>query len=185
LTGKAASDIVYGGAGDDTIDVTVTLDAAAVDKGAAEIYGGAGDDVITVTLGAKSTGDTFTFSVFGGEGADEIDASADQYGATINGGAGNDTIIASDTTGQTLTGGAGKDTFVFTAGNFDATTEVTTITDFSADDLIKGVAAAFDFDDDVVQVGSAVTVDLDGDGNYDVILENVKLDTLTADNFAV
>lgn len=81
--------IIYGGAGNDTIQYSGT--------GSATIYGDEGDDVIT--------GGGQADLIYGGPGADTI------YGLAgddiIDGGAGNDTL---------LDGGAGNDTFIFTEG---------------------------------------------------------------------
>ncbi|MBO9449020.1 hypothetical protein J7426_02045 [Tropicibacter sp. R16_0] len=96
----------YGGVGNDSL--------YGVDG--SELYGGAGDDVLT-----SASGDAGTYSTdaFGGEGNDRILA----YSGKADGGAGEDTLIASvpenfaDDIGRiTLTGGDGVDRFGFVTG---------------------------------------------------------------------
>jgi hypothetical protein len=100
--GGDVGQIIYGGAGDDTLNGTGVNDI---------IYGGSGNDTIK---GNNNGGDT----IYGGSGND-----------TINGNNGNDTIIGGFGADY-LTGGNGDDRFVYLsvadshAGQFD------TITDF-------------------------------------------------------
>jgi len=80
---------VHGGEGDDTLTVYGF---------APQVYGGDGDDLITVT-----SSDSNGLLVEGGEGDDIIDASAVEDGR-LNGGAGNDLIIAKGGGGPSGTG---------------------------------------------------------------------------------
>ncbi|MBR1131646.1 VCBS domain-containing protein [Bradyrhizobium iriomotense] len=99
--GGSVSQIVYGGAGDDTLNGTGVNDT---------IFGGSGDDTIKGNNGADL--------IYGGSGQDTIDGSNE-----------NDTIIGGFGADQ-LTGSNGDDVFVYLsavdsrAGRFD------TITDF-------------------------------------------------------
>jgi VCBS repeat-containing protein len=101
--GGDVSQIIYGGAGDDTLNGTGVNDI---------IYGGSGND----TIKGNNGDDT----IYGGSGSD-----------TINGSNGNDTIIGGFGADH-LTGGNGDDRFVYLsvadshAGRFD------TITDFTS-----------------------------------------------------
>lgn len=99
-----------------------------------------------------------TLNVKGGSAADTITLAG--Y-ATVNAGAGNDTIIVSKD-GGILTGGAGNDTFNVKAavatGVTEATSILTTITDLTAGDKIDlGVAGGSKFGATKVALGETVT----------------------------
>ena len=109
---------VYTGAGDDTIDYTVTGDQTRRLRVA--VYAGAGDDAVTLDAG-DVTG-RFAFAAFGASGDDTLAATVGGVAAggvaavTLNGGRGNDTVSA-DAAGEidgylavTLTGSFGTDT---------------------------------------------------------------------------
>jgi len=106
-TSEAGSASIYGGGGNDTI---------TINSGTGGIWGGAGADSIVL----NSAGNT-DLTVNGGAGADvlRVNTGADTIAgsATLNGGAGNDTIeyagksyaatnTAAKTTGQTVVGGS-------------------------------------------------------------------------------
>ncbi|WP_145842415.1 beta strand repeat-containing protein [Denitratisoma sp. DHT3] len=127
---SATSLAVTGNAG-----LTLTLDAATNKLATIDAHS------LTGGLTASANG-AVAMTITGGSGKDVLTAST---GATakadvLNGGAGNDTLIAG-TNGAKLTGGADNDLFVLTAasstaGNKEANT-YSTITDFSAGDLLK------------------------------------------------
>ena len=83
-------------------------------------------------------------TVKGGSAADTITLVG--HKATVDAGAGNDTIVTAATFGGTLTGGAGNDKFDVAAsvatGVTEATAVLTTITDFAAGDSVKLLAAS-------------------------------------------
>lgn len=82
-------------------------------------------------------------TVKGGSAADTITLVG--HKATVDAGAGNDTIVTAATFGGTLTGGAGNDKFDVAASVATGTTEaaavLTTITDFAAGDSVKLLTA--------------------------------------------
>ncbi|SFJ40336.1 Hint domain-containing protein [Celeribacter neptunius] len=117
------NDIVYGDDWDGTGTGTDTLDFSAVSA------------PLTVTFTAPEDGtvsdgtNTVTFdnieAIITGSGGDTIDASADNSGLYLDGGAGNDDITAGSgddtivggTGNDTLTGGLGNDTFIYNVGD--------------------------------------------------------------------
>ncbi|WP_172116135.1 beta strand repeat-containing protein [Halomonas hibernica] len=106
-----------------------------------------------VTADNSATG----LTVKGGAGNDFI--TLDQK-ATVEGGAGNDTIVSS-AAGGNFTGGAGNDTFNVSAatatGTTEATSVLTTITDFSAGDkIVFGANASDDFNGQQVVLDTTV-----------------------------
>lgn len=96
-------------------------------------------------------------TVKGGSAADTITLGA--HAATVNGGAGNDTIVTSAGFSSTLTGGAGNDTFNVAAtvssvvGNTGY--KFTTVTDLAVGDVLKFAAGATTFVADKVDVSAA------------------------------
>ena len=126
--GLGDQDTIFGGAGNDTINVRQSFGT---------VFGGDGDDVITSededpTFGDFLSGgagnDTITGAntddtIVGGDGDDLL--SGRENTDTLEGGAGNDTLEggADD---DLLTGGEGDDTFIYAAGDGDDT-----ITDFN------------------------------------------------------
>ena len=104
-------DTLDGGAGNDTID------------GSGTIYGGTGDDSITVYANSSAIGGHQVLAfVQGGDGNDTINGMPAEYfpaqGATLDGGEGNDYIVATPGT-DVLIGGAGDDTIVGGVGTAD------------------------------------------------------------------
>ncbi len=122
---------VDGGAGDDYIAFdTANVAAGTTNKNGVTILGGAGADTINLTTASAGS----LAYINGDDGADSINASATGLTfSTINGGKGNDYILAGGTSnsffggegadtlvagagkGNTLYGGNGKDVFNFTA----------------------------------------------------------------------
>lgn len=87
---------------------------------------------------------TAGLTVKGGSAADTITLVG--HKATVDAGAGNDTIVTAATFGGTLTGGAGNDKFDVSAsvatGITEATAVLTTVTDFTAGDSAKLLAGS-------------------------------------------
>ncbi|MFZ5961328.1 Hint domain-containing protein [Thalassococcus sp. BH17M4-6] len=157
------TNVISGGAGDDTIDGMGGDDSLYGEAGADSILGGDGNDVVDGgtdadtldgglgddTLVGGSGGD----SISGGDGADFIDAGTGND--IVSGGAGNDTIggndgddvIAADDGDDAVLGGSGNDTIGGGAG---------------ADTILGGA------DDDVISGGTGAD-ELYGDGGNDTI----------------
>lgn len=134
LSGGGGTDILNGGAGKDTLSGGEGNDALFIDNSDI-VSGGGGYDTAYAddSLGPIglnfAVGSTGIEEVWGGRGADLIDASGvpdigSGIGVVLYGNAGNDTLIGSafddfiegGVGDDTLTGGGGKDTFAF---NFD------------------------------------------------------------------
>ncbi len=149
LSGDGGTDILSGGAGNDTLSGGEGNDALFIDN-ADIVSGGEGYDTVYADdsqgpLGLNFTvGSTGVEAVWGGRGADVIDASGapgniNGIGVALYGNAGDDRLIGTafidliegGLGDDTLTGGLGSDSFVFNldgpAGGRD------TITDFEDD----------------------------------------------------
>lgn len=100
ITGGAGSDTITGGTAAETIDGGLGNDVISGGGGADSMLGGGGDDSITGSSGADYIRIGTTGSAAGLAG-----------NATVNGGAGNDTVVfaANATAAATITGGAGDD----------------------------------------------------------------------------
>jgi Ca2+-binding RTX toxin-like protein len=161
LIGNLGSDLLYGGVGDDVFPVT------AGDTGFERVNGGEGSDTVVGTSGD----DTIRLSVYAGAntvetidgagGTDVILASTAHSTldfstttltgiASIDGGAGNDTIkgssgadvIIGNVGSDNLTGNAGSDTYAFSRGHgADTITEAGTLADTDILSFSGGVAA--------------------------------------------
>lgn len=122
---------VYGGAGYDTLAGSAGANLMTGNDGNDSLSGGGGNDTLLGGAGADTlTGGAGADSLAGGSSSDSLDGgtSAD----TLIGGLGKDT----------MTGGTGSDVFVFDTAL--ASTNVDTITDFSAvDDTIRLDDAVF------------------------------------------
>jgi S-layer protein len=144
LTGDAGAILTTNSNKVATIDgsaLTLSLTAGSLTTAtvAATITGGAGDDILT----ANHSGD----KLIGGAGDDVLKIG------------GSGAVFAN---GVTLTGGAGADTFDISGGQTVATVnDYATITDFSAGDMLKLVAANLKFvASSVTTGGTAVFQDL-------------------------
>ncbi len=128
LTGDVYTNIFFGGAGNDYMDVGAGNDIVHGDEGNDTVIAGAGDDSATGGDGNDAVyGGTGNDSAYGGGGADLVDGGAGNdlldgglgadslYGGTGNdaiyGGDGND-LISGGAGNDLLTGGTGSDTFV-------------------------------------------------------------------------
>jgi hypothetical protein len=96
------NDIVFTGAGKDTVDATLAGALASGNR----IDTGSGDDTIYVSNNDRA---------FSGDGNDEIVAQG-VSGFRVSGGAGNDTFQLGGSTGGRALGGDGADTFFATSG---------------------------------------------------------------------
>ena len=102
--------VIHGDAGNDTLTLGNSFYG--------EVYGDDGNDTITVTGGCIAA------QIDGGAGDDLIDASQNDYGVTLHGGAGNDTLIGSayddelygEGGSDVMYGGGGNNTFYSTGG---------------------------------------------------------------------
>lgn len=183
--GEDSKIAVVGGDGTDTFYGSVGADYFIDDGDAAEgvelFDGGAGDDVILGNLGSASVigGDgNDVFSGYDvsykdeGRGFTNISRYLDDAADTLEGGAGNDTLIGS--TGDILSGGTGADEIRLIWSDSDTLVETATvITDFdpSEDSLRISVDQAV-FSGDVTPVLSEV------DGNTEVILQGERVAVL-------
>ncbi len=159
--GAGGNDALTGGAGDDTLFGSAGNDTLNGGSGDDTLDGGIGDD----TLSGGSGDDT----LLGGLGNDVISGGSGDD--TIEGGAGNDL----------LTGGSGDDSFVFAAGFGNDRIE-----DFAtgSDQIEFSLALFADFD---AMLASAQQVEGDVviaiDAQTSLTLEDIRLDSLSADDF--
>jgi len=128
LVGDVYTNVFFGGAGNDYMDVGAGNDIANGDEGNDTILAGAGDDVATGGEGNDAIyGGTGNDTADGGTGNDLIDAGTGNDSVTggegndsIFGGSGNDTVfggtgndlISGGAGADSLVGGSGSDTFV-------------------------------------------------------------------------
>ena len=170
LSGGDARDILFGGLGDDII---------AGGAGNDRVFAGDGSDIVTGDAGRdRIDGGADRDAIFGGAGEDILlggEARDFLFGGigadVINGGTGNDRIF----------GGLGADNFAFTAGD-----GVDVIDDFNvAVDSVAftGVFANFEELQAASRSAGGVSTRIDyGEGDF-LVLRNVDIDALTADNF--
>lgn len=125
ISGLKGDDVINAGDGNDLVDAGKGLDS--VDAGAGDdtvwggvgvdtIFGGEGDDLIYGGSPSKQTSNDF---IDAGTGNDTVYCTAS---STVYGGAGDDTIIASNQTSfaGTIDGGDGNDIISIDRGGFDA-----------------------------------------------------------------
>ena len=129
LKADTAATVNVTGAG----NLVLNLDAASVKVASVDASAATGS--LTVDLATQSSGVAVT--VTGGAGKDTLKASdgATAKADVLVGGAGDD-ILHAGSNGAKLTGGAGNDLFVVSVGNKEAHT-YTSITDFQAGDLLQ------------------------------------------------
>ncbi|MBU1041025.1 MAG: FecR domain-containing protein, partial [Proteobacteria bacterium] len=145
ITGGADSDTITGGAGNDSID------------------GGAGADLLS-GMGGNDTlvGGTGDNTLLGGDGADRLDQTVANT-ASINGGAGDDTIVMGTTltSADTIDGGLGNDTLTFTTNGdthaLDHVRNVETVTlgDAATTLIFPSTYSAADW----AAIGGSITID--------------------------
>ena len=178
------NDLVFTGAGADTVDASTAASAIA---GNNNVFTGSGKDTIYVGNGDRT---------FGGSGDDEIYATdAKDYrisGGTgddifflgVNGralgGEGNDRFFVDEGGANLLSGGAGADQFWILNGDLPSATN--TITDFSRGVDVLGIAgqgANFDFSDLSFSANNILV-----NGKAIATLTGIQTSTLTAADFA-
>ena len=174
IRGGAGDDVVYGQDGDDIV--------LSGDRGDDTIYGGAGNDVLR--------GGADNDMLYGDEGADRL--VGDRGGDTLNGGAGDDVLIGhfgddyliGGDGFDRLIGGEGADTF-----KVEGVQGVELIADFEqgADKIDLSFYEIGSFDQLQMSAAGAggVKIDLGDQGGETVIVRNVELDDLTADDFVI
>jgi Ca2+-binding RTX toxin-like protein len=113
LTGRGGNDTLYGGAGDDYI-----TEATSFGSYSNYIDGGDDNDTLIGIYGSDI--------IKGGSGNDGLVFGLGSH--TVNGDAGDDTLISGGSSNSTLTGGLGADTFEFFSYYFGGSSD--TITDF-------------------------------------------------------
>jgi Ca2+-binding RTX toxin-like protein len=182
LTGWSGSDSLHGGAGNDSI---------SGGTGFNDVNGNQGDDTI---VGHSQVGDW----LLGGQGNDQISATAstahnflhgNMGNDTVTGGSGGDTLlggqgddsitggagadlISGDKGHDTLTGGAGADTFHGSAGM--GTSVITDFHQSQGDHILLDHGTQYT----VTQAGADVHVDLSGGG--ELVLQNTQLSSLSS-----
>ena len=180
---NAVNDIVFTGAGNDTVDTTL----AGTVTGANRIFTGSGADITYVADGDRA---------FGGSGADEFYATdAEGYrlsggvgddlfflgvGGRALGGDGDDKFYVGESGGNLLSGGAGVDAFWILNDDAALLGTPNTIVDFTKGTDILGIAGQGDFDfGDLSFSGSNILV-----GTTTIAtLTGVTTSTLTATDF--
>jgi Ca2+-binding RTX toxin-like protein len=181
IVGGAGNDTMNGGAGIDTLDYSTATAGVTVNLATttAQKTGGAGTD--TISNFENLTGSAFNDSLTGDGNANVIDA--DGGNDTLNGGGGADTLIggAGD---DTMNGGTGNDAFVFNLGFGNDT--ITAFGDAAANQDVIDFSSAIFANFAAVQaashqVGSDVHIDVDGSNS--IVLTNVLLANLGADDF--
>ncbi|MFZ1468931.1 MAG: calcium-binding protein [Paracoccaceae bacterium] len=183
ITAPNSHSQIYGGAGNDVL--TLNLAQSQFGTGTARVDGGSESDVLILTLFATTTAQTLNLStasvtladgtlITGIEGirlqstagADSIIASNDSRGAlfsTIDGGFGNDTLMAS-ANGASLNGGRGSDLLQGGAGNDVLTggygTDNDTLSGAGGNDTLDG-----GYGNDILNGGAGNDVMLGGAGS--------------------
>ena len=175
-------DIVFTGAGDDEVDVSLAP------VGDNNIFGGSGADTIYVSKGDRVFGDVGNDIFYGidGKGGNRMSGGAgnDTFflgaGDRALGGEGNDIFYLQQGGGNLISGGAGADKFYILTGDIPATTNTIIDFDMGTDVLgIRGQGAGFDFND-LTLIDNSIIV-----GNTTIaILNGVDTTRLTATNFS-
>ena len=135
ISGGDDDDLLIGGAGDDTLVGDAGNDTLRPGAGADTIDGGAGVNTLdysdagggifllleTGSTGGAAFGDTFTniHNLIGSAHNDVITAWATGAAGIIDGGAGDDTLIAGAIAGERLIGGYSNDQIIAAAGSAD------------------------------------------------------------------
>ena len=173
LYGGAGNDTIDGGGGDDTIDGGTEADSIDGGDGNDSILGGTGNfaDTLNGGLGDDTIrGDDGADQIFGGDGNDSLDGGLGND--IIDGGIGNDSIDGGDGA-DSITGGAGSDTILGGAGNdtIDGGTEADSIDGGDGNDSILGGSGNFadtligGLGDDTIRGDDGADQIFGGDGN--------------------
>jgi serralysin len=176
------NDIVFTGAGNDTVDTVI---GGALARGN-RVDTGSGTDVIFVANADRAFGqagndifeatDAKDYRASGGAGNDDFFLGSN--GRAL-GGDGNDRFFAAVGGGNILSGGAGADQFWIYGG--EAPTSSNTVLDFQAGTDVIGIqsGAALKFTD-LVRTGNTIAIG----GNTIATFTGIETSTLTAANFA-
>ena len=182
VIGGLGSDMLFGHGGDDTIEGAAGNDVIEAGDGADSVDGGEGHDWLMGGAG----NDTLR----GGEGHDAIaghagddSLSGDEGDDALDGGAGNDTLEGGSGN-DTLWGDEGSDSFVVESGNGHDV-----VGDFAAgSDRIdlSAFTSVWRFEDLTLrQTEDGVVLDLEHDGGGTVLLLDVRLESLSAEDFVL
>jgi Ca2+-binding RTX toxin-like protein len=191
------SDKLYGGAGDDILQVS-HISWNSVPKSVALLDGGTGNDRLAYTTHRGYGG---ALTALGGDGDDFLTFSGATT-ATIDMGAGTDSVVVVPGGAFTLTLGSGRDVVMLSASqNYDVANQQIHVTDFepgAAGDRLDlrsyvefvgwdGISSLIDNHYvEIQQVGSSTVVNFDRNGTArwqaSFVLDNVKLSDLTAFN---
>lgn len=189
--GSKFGDVIFGDSGDNTINGYFGDDEIAGMGGNDLLFGHRGNDTVLGDAGNDTLlGHRGNDLLQGGDGNDSIVGSSGND--SLIGGTGDDTLVGGNNN-DVLTGGAGNDllrgnrhadTFVFQDGHGNDT-----IGDFSTRGTaevidLSGVTALGDFAD--VLAASADTADgllIDTGGGDSILLNNISLNKLSADDF--
>ncbi len=167
LSGDDGDDVLHGGLGDDTL------------------FGGAGDDALHGGHGNDQlSGEDGQDTLFGGWGDDWLSGletgppnpgdAPDAHSDFLNGGGGDDTIVAGD--GDVVTAGSGADTIVL--GDWIAGGEAAILMDFNAqEDSLIVVCDLTGSTDPLVEI----TADPATPGTSQIWLDGVEIATVRAD----
>ena len=200
-----------GGAGRDTIDFSNDAFDASINLSAASflilgatfsnfesVIGSQGNEAITGTSGANALdGQGGNDTLIGGAGFDTLnggtgnDTLSDSGGNIVNGGDGDDTILASAVTGGVWSGGNGNDTINFWGNSFAPVT-----IDLSAASFIVNTAGFRGFENIIASAGNETILgtsagnrldgaagddNLSGGGGNDVLIGGIGTDKMTGD----
>ena len=175
------NDIVFAGAGNDTVDSVIGGALAGnnrIDAGSGadtiyvanndRVFGQAGDDVFEAT-------DASGYRISGGAGNDTFYLGS---GGRALGGDGNDKFYAGTGGGNTLSGGAGADQFWIY--NAEAPASANTVVDFQiGTDVLGFSGASFKFDQ-LIRTGDTIAFG----GSTIATLSGIDTSTLTSSNFS-
>ncbi len=173
ILGYSGADTIHGRDGDDTLNGSGGNDSISGGDGNDLILGGGGNDLLE--------GDGNNDTLLGSRGNDTLDGGAGDD--ELNGGSGRDVLIGG-LGSDILIGGRSADQFVFTDGH-----GTDTIRDFnrkSAAEFINlsGLSTLSDWDD--VQAAATDTANgllIDTGGGNSILLNNIRLEQLGADDF--
>ena len=153
LEGSLESDLIVALAGDDRLLGNGGDDELFGDAGSDELFGGDGNDTLIGAVGVPVENDRDGADLLFGNLGDDL-LFGNRGNDTLEGGQGNDTLFGGKQT-DILRGGDGDDVIHGDLAVADSVTDFDR-TDYSANDAPSGV----------------VTVDIDGDGDLDVVVAN-------------
>lgn len=183
LADAAATSVVVTGGQALNVAFAASFGSSTTNKGVTSIDASAATGALTIDT-TNVTANTSGLTIKGGSANDMITLAAK---ATVNAGAGDDTIVTGAFS-STLTGGAGKDLFNVSVATY-ASGNVTTITDLAAGDTIKFSSASTGFGDTKVDISAAhnlteaLNIAANGTSGHDVTWFTLSGNTyIVADN---